>query len=208
MSGQKIILLCGLVALGVLAVVFLNRAPAVAELTNYPLQNNTVVAFGDSLVFGIGTKAGGGFVALLERQLKTEIVNLGVPGDTTADGLARIDLALEQRPGVVLILLGGNDFLRQVPKKTTFSNLQKIIDSIHDQGSMIVLLGVRGGILADGYYEEFSALARKNNIAHVPNVLKGVIGDPGLMADKIHPNDAGYQKIADRIYPLLVELLE
>ena len=191
-----------------LGVIFFNRGPAVGDLTNYPPQSNQVVAFGDSLISGVGATSGNDFISLLSERLNTKIINLGVPGNTTADGLARLEEVHEQKPGIVLVLFGGNDFLRRVPKEKTFSNLQKIIDSIHDQGSLVLLLGVKGGILADGYDKEFSALAKKNKTAYVPNVLKGILGKANLTADQIHPNDAGYQKIADQVYPILAELLE
>jgi lysophospholipase L1-like esterase len=177
------------------------------KITNYPPKEGSIVAFGDSLVAGYGSTKGNDFVSLLSKGLGEEIINLGVSGDTTAGGLARIDSALNREPKITILLLGGNDFLRKVPREETFSNLRTIISKLQERGSIVVLVGVRGGLLsdsADGYYED---LAEETGSAYVEDVLDGLFGDARYMSDSIHPNDAGYLKIAERLYPVLRNLL-
>ena len=176
-------------------------------ITNYPSTGTDIIAFGDSLVSGVGS-SGGGFVELLSEQLGMPITNLGVPGDTTATGLARIDELDQYTPKVVMVLLGGNDYLKRIDSSETFSNLALIIEEIHNRGAIVLLLGVRGGLLFDNFDTEFKKLGRTYDVAHVPNVLDGLVENPALMTDRIHPNDAGYAIIAERILPVLRELVQ
>ena len=199
-----LLIFAGCVLLGVYFI-FFNVSPAV---TNVPSDGVNIVAFGDSLVEGVGASVGNDFVSILSRQINQPIVNLGRSGDTTRDALTRIDDVLEQDPKVVLVLLGGNDYLRQIPEAETFENLERISQTIHQSGSAVLLLGVRGGILRDNFKGEFAALAKKHRTAYVSDVLEGLFGNRQLMADAVHPNDAGYQVMADRVQPELEALLE
>jgi len=185
--------------------IFFKESPAV---TNVPSDGVNIVAFGDSLVVGVGASRGNDFVSILSGQIDEPIVNLGRSGDTTRDSLARIEDVLEQNPKVVLLLFGGNDYLQQIPEAETFKNLEQIIQTIHQSGSAVLLLGVRGGILRDNFKSEFVSLAKEYNTAYVGDVLDGLWGNRQLMADSIHPNDAGHQLIADKVLPVLETLLE
>jgi acyl-CoA thioesterase I len=176
-------------------------------ITNYPpTSDGPVVAFGDSLVSGYGSSSGG-FVSLLSQSIGEAIMNLGVPGDTTEGGVSRVEELLRLQPRVVLVLLGGNDYLKRRPKEETFDNLSLIIGRIQDSGAVVVLLGVRGGVLGDNFDKEFKRLAKETGSAFVPNVLKGIIGVSEYMSDQVHPNDTGYQIIAERILPVLLGVL-
>lgn len=167
-----------------------------------------VVAFGDSLVFGKGSTEKHDFISLLSVKIGQPITNFGINNDTTATALARIDSVTKTKPDIVIVLLGGNDYLKQVPIDTTFSNLEKIVKSFQDNGAAVIILGVRGGLLRDNYNARFEAFAKSHGAAFVPNVLDGLIGDQTLMSDAIHPNDAGYQIIADKVFPTLAKLLK
>jgi lysophospholipase L1-like esterase len=170
-------------------------------------RDGPIVAFGDSLVYGTGS-SGGGFVSLLEVRIGRPIENLGVPGDTTADGLARLDDVLELRPSVVILLLGGNDFLRQVPREQTFANLATLIERLQADGATVLLAGVRGGLIRDNFAAGFEELAEAHGTAFVHDVLDDTLGVEAYMADQVHPNDRGYTVIADRIQPVLEAMLE
>jgi lysophospholipase L1-like esterase len=179
---------------------FFKKSPTI---TNYPSGGKTVVAFGDSLVEGVGATAGNDFPSLLSKMIGQPIVNMGVSGNTSADGLARVEEVNAQDPKVVLVLFGGNDFLRKVPIAETFKNIDEIVARLEAGGAVVVLLGVKGGILTDQYADHFEAIAKARGALYVPNVLAGLLGHNDLMSDGIHPNDAGYKKIADKIYPIL-----
>jgi len=132
---------------------------------------------------------------------------MGIAGNTTVDGLARVSAVKAQDPKIVLLLLGGNDFLRKIPLAETFKNLEEIILKLQAEGAVIVLLGVRGGILTDQYDTYFEKLAGKRGTFYVPNVLDGLITHSEFMDDGIHPNNLGYQKIAEKVFPVLKKAL-
>ncbi len=177
------------------------------NILNYPPKNQTVVVFGDSLVEGVGATPGNDFVSVLGRGLRIEIINKGKSGDTTASALERTADVSALEPGVVIILLGGNDVLRRIPKKETFKNLENMIKKFQSEGSAVILLGVQGGILFDGYEKDYKDLAGKHRAAYVSNVLDNLITDREYMSDGIHPNDKGYAVIAGRVKPVLEKLL-
>ncbi len=176
---------------------FFASGPSIA---NYPPKNDTIVAFGDSLVFGTGATVGNDFVSLLSAKMGAPIINLGVPGNTTEDGLSRLQEVKEKDPGMVILLLGGNDYLRKIPEGQTFQNLRTIIAALEKGGAVVVLLGVRGGVLRDTFEDQFETLGEETGVIFVPNVLSGLFGNMTYMSDAIHPNDKGYARIAERVY--------
>ena len=204
-SPYRIPLAVGAVLLLGLGILFLFKSDS--PVHNYPSSGTDIIAFGDSLVEGVGANNGKDFVSLLSQKIGRPIVNLGVSGNTTAQGLARIKELDRYNPKVVLLLLGGNDHLRKVPIEETFANLGKIIEEIHARGAVVVILGVRGSIIRDQFEEHFEELAEEYDAAYVPDVLDGLFGRSTYMTDTIHPNDAGYAIIADRVYPVLISLL-
>jgi lysophospholipase L1-like esterase len=196
-----------LVAIAGIALAWLLRAgpPRPAP----PTTGRTVVAFGDSLVEGRGATPGNDFVSVLSRTLGTRIINAGRSGDTTRTALERLDRdVLSRNPKMVIVLLGGNDFLRRVPVEETFANLQKIVERIRDRGAAVILVGVSVGLLSDPYADEYDALARRAGAGLVPDILDGVLGRRDLMADSIHPNDRGYRIMAERVEPVVRGVLE
>lgn len=177
------------------------------KITNYPPKNQKVIAFGDSLTEGVGSTAGNDLVSAIGQRLGVEIVNNGKSGDTTETALGRIQEILPEEPGIVILLLGGNDIIRRISKKETFENLSTIIERFQNAGAVVVLLGVRGGILGDGYEGDYHNLAKKYHTAYVSNVLDGLIGNTKYMYDSVHPNDAGYSVIANRVASTLKEVM-
>ena len=179
------------------------------SIVNYPSNGVDIIAFGDSLVQGVGaTTVDNNFVSLLSKRIGKPIVNLGISGDTTMDGIKRLGEFDKYKPKVVLLLLGGNDYLRKVPIDETFSNLGKIITDLQKRGAVVLVLGVRGGVLNDKFESRFEDLSEKYDTAYVSNVLSGLITNTQYMSDAIHPNDFGYKKIEERIYPVLAKLLK
>jgi lysophospholipase L1-like esterase len=178
------------------------------DIKNYPSSGTEIIAFGDSLVEGVGSTPNKDFVSILSQKIGKNIINLGVSGDTTEDGLKRISEIEKYNPKIVILLLGGNDALRRIPKEKTFNNLGLIIQNIQSKGSVVLLLGVKGTLLGDRYKSEFEKISKKYKTAYVPNVLDDLFGNPKFMSDGIHPNDAGYKIIAEKIYPELIPLLK
>jgi lysophospholipase L1-like esterase len=174
-----------------------------------PTAGQNIIAFGDSLVAGRGASAGRDFVSVLSARLGVPIINAGRSGDTTETALARVDRdVLSRNPRVVLVLLGGNDFLRRVPRQTTFANLATIVRRIRERGSAVVVVGVSAGIFTDSASDDYEALAGDTAAGFVADILAGIIGRSDLMSDPIHPNDRGHLIMADRLEPVLRELVE
>ena len=207
--NKKIWLTIGAAVLALALGLFYFRLGKKDNIKNYPSQGADIVAFGDSLVEGVGASSEqNNFISLLSAKIGTPIVNLGLSGNTTADGLARLSELNKYNPKIVLLLLGGNDHLQKIPIDLTFSNLGKIIENIQSRGAIVLLLGVKGNLLGDKFKPEFEKLKNKYHTAYVSDVLGGLFGDSRYMSDAVHPNDFGYATIADRIYPVLSKLLK
>jgi lysophospholipase L1-like esterase len=181
-----------------------NRNPEIAHLDS---SGTSIVAFGDSLIYGVGSTPEHDFISLVSSAIGEPIINLGVSGNTTEAALERIDDIWQYDPKIVIILLGGNDYLRRVPMDTTFANLGAIVDEIHAHGAAVLLLGVRGGLIRDTYNDRFEKFAREKKVGFVPNVLDAIISEKELMSDAIHPNDAGYRIIANKVTPALKQMI-
>ena len=176
-----------------------TKSYPIKNMPTKPLQELTVIAVGDSLVEGQGSTAGNDFVSLVSKRLRVPIQNYGVSGDTSSQVLARMDDVTEEKPDLVILLVGGNDALRKTSKETTFKNIEAIITSLQATGSAVVLVGIQGGLVGNGYQKEFERLAEKTGSLFVPDILDGMIGNPELMSDAVHPNNAGYKVIAGKV---------
>jgi lysophospholipase L1-like esterase len=172
-----------------------------------PTANGPWIAFGDSLTAGYGAEAGNDFPTVLGKTLAVQIENAGRNGETSKDGLNRVDTIAKRNPRVLLLCFGGNDALQQVPREETFANLGSIIDRLHEQGTFIVLLGIRSATLRDKNASWFKQLAHDKKVLYLPNILDGVLAHPDLMSDEVHPNDKGYALIADRIAQVLEPMM-
>jgi acyl-CoA thioesterase-1 len=174
-------------------------------------QNSTganIIAFGDSLTEGIGATKGNDYVSILSKEIGQPILNKGRQGDTTAQALARIDDVLKNDPKIVIVYLGGNDVLQGVAPETTFKNLSTIIEKIQAKGAAVILVGVRGGIFKDPYKDRFKELTGIYQTAFVPDMMISILGNEELLyTDSVHPNDKGYEIIAEKIGESLHKLL-
>ena len=165
------------------------------------------VAFGDSLTEGFGASPGHDYPSVLGERLNLKIVNLGRSGDSTEQGLERLEEVVKLKPRVVLLCLGGNDGLQGKSRERMVTNLGTIIDRLQQEGSFVVLIGVRSASLRDKNEKPFRALARKKRVLYVSNILKGIFPKPIYMSDALHPNDEGYRLIAERLEKELRPLL-
>ncbi len=176
-----------------------------------------ILAFGDSLYAGYGLKAGESMPAhvetLLRRQgIDARVSNAGVSGDTTAAGRKRLAFALDnlsRKPDLVLLGLGGNDVLRQIPVAETRANLVAMLDELKRRKIPVVLTGMRappnlGPDFARAFDAIYPDLARSYGARLDPFILDGVLGNRRLMLpDGIHPNAKGVDIIAARIAPIV-----
>lgn len=182
----------------------------------------TILALGDSLTEGFGLSRKEAYPALIAEKMRAakyhfELINAGVSGDATADGLERLPPLLDKKRIDILILaLGINDAFRGVPIEEMRSNLQAIIDQTrkrHPEIS-IIIAGMQFSIpTGNGYlraFEElFPGLAEKNHTALIPYLLEGVGGHPDLnLPDLIHPNAAGQRILAENVWLVLEPILQ
>lgn len=171
-------------------------------------EGKTVVALGDSLTFGIGAATDENYVSRLARNLNIRMFNKGLNDDTTKEGLSRIQSdVLDLKPDVVIILLGANDFLKNIPLSETKNNLAKILDILKEHKIKVVLVGIHQQFLSN-YEKMYQDLAREKGVAgYVPGILSGLYQHPQYMFNDFHPNAAGYQIVAERIEPVLRRVL-
>lgn len=167
-----------------------------------------VIALGDSLTVGTGATSGNDWVSVLSRWSNISIINSGISGDTTADALARLQSSvISQDPDVVIVFLGGNDILRARPLEETINNLRSIITQTKASGSRVILIGTHNDTFQSTREAEFRRLASELDVEYAPNVLSGILGNPKLISDAVHPNDAGYRLVAERIWNKLQPML-
>lgn len=186
-----------------------DRAGDFAYVRNLDSQGRNIVCFGDSLTQGVGAQSGEDYPSLLARELAHPVINAGRSGDTSKDGLARVDPdVLSQDPRLVIVFFGGNDFLRQIPSSETAKNVEQIVKRIQDHGAMVAVVGMRLGLFADEYGPAYERIAKAQRALYIPEVLKGILSDSKLRSDSIHPNGAGYRLIAKRILEKIKPLLE
>jgi len=163
-----------------------------------------IVCFGDSLTFGTGASSGKDYPSQLSKMISRPVVNAGVPGDTTARALQRLERdVLPYSPDIVLITLGGNDLKNGIAKDVAFENLRIIVEAIQEQGAHVIIGGLHVPLRDRGFGKGYERLANATGAILIPNILEGIMGNRKLMSDPIHPNDAGYKIMADRFYKVM-----
>ena len=171
------------------------------HVKNSEPRGQSIICFGDSLTYGTGAPPESSYPAQLGRLIGREVVNAGIPGDTTEDALFRLDRdVLAHDPRVVLITLGGNDLMRDVPKDDAFRNLEQIVRRIQDHGALVVVGGIKIPLIDRGYGKAYKKLRRSTGCLLIPDILDDIMGDDRLMSDRIHPNGKGYEIMAQRFY--------
>src|SRR5271157_1948860 len=202
--------------LGLLLAALLLSAPAPLAAADTAAARKTILVLGDSLSAGYGVDPDQAWPALLQKKidasgLKFKVLNAGVSGDTSADGLQRVDWLLRRKADVLLLELGGNDGLRGVPVASTRTNLQAILDRVRQKYPAIklVIAGMKmppnmGFEYVDAFNKIYPDLATKNHAALIPFLLEGVAGKPDLnLPDGIHPAPDGHKIVAENVWAVL-----
>lgn len=198
-----------------LCIVFAILISACSENAKYAAipKDATVLILGDSLSYGTGAKEGEDYPTLLAKSTGWQIVNKGIPGDTSAGGLERLsDLLTEYQPQLLIVELGGNDFLQQLPKSQTEANLKAILSLAKTQNVNTILVAIPEfnalraavGNLAD--HPMYEKLAKETATPLIADVFSEVLSDRSLKADQIHPNASGYSQVNQKIYNALKKL--
>ena len=193
----------GAVALAVILAVYLGYR----QLSPHPPVKNArpagenIICFGDSLTYGTGASQGMDYPSQLSRRIGRPVINAGIPGDTTDTALARLERdVLDRSPRIVLITLGGNDLKNRQDRDRAFRNLKAIITAIQGRGALVIVGGLDVPVWGRGFQEQYRKVCEETGAVLVPDILKGLLGNPGKMSDAIHPNDAGYGIMAGYFY--------
>src|SRR5688572_15275457 len=158
------------------------------------------LAFGDSLTFGTGAKEEESYPAQLERLIGRRVVRAGVPGEVTAQALARLPAALEEHaPRLVLLCIGGNDFLRRLGNPQAERNVREMVKLATDRGIAVLLIGTPEPGLAVTPPAFYAGIAKEFRLPYEEGIIGEVLKDASLKADPIHPNARGYRVIAERL---------
>jgi lysophospholipase L1-like esterase len=175
----------------------LGQAAAAARLPPLP-ESARILAFGDSLTGGVGG-VGESYPSDLARLIRREVINAGLPGQTTADGRRRLLLVLqEERPDLLILCMGINDFLQGVPRGKVRANLLAMLEMAREANVPVLLLAIpaRGEALADPLFAE---VAVQGGAVIDERAMIETLVRADLKADLVHPNREGYRRIAESI---------
>lgn len=199
--------------LGLVALISIFLAACGEEQHYTPLPKTATVAIlGDSLSYGTGAAKGQDYPSLLAANTGWNIINAGVPGDTSADGLERLqDLLDNYEIDLLIVELGGNDFLKRVPEAETMQNLKSILTEIKANNIQPLLVaipefspfGAAVGSLSD--HSLYKKLAKETDTPLIEDIFSDVLAKNGLKADPIHPNAEGYRVIEENLRKALAK---
>jgi len=188
-----------LVAIAALAAAC-GDAPKLAPLA----ADAVVLAFGDSLTYGTGASEAESYPAQLERLIGRKVVGAGVPGEVSARALARLPGALdEHRPQLLVLCIGGNDFLRNLGKAQAAANVQTMVAVARQRGIDVLLIGAPEKSLTVTPPSFYAEIAQQHGIPYEGSVIGEILRNSELKSDTIHPNARGYRLIAERVAGLL-----
>ena len=177
-----------------------------------------IMLYGDSLMAGYGLSPSENLAAELNRNFETSgssiiIINASISGNTSKNGLSRLDWSLEDSPSIVVLSLGANDMLRGLNPELTMQNLDSIINKFKKNGSIVILAGMLASeSMGPKYQSQFDGiypeLAKKYDLIFMPFLLDGVALDKKyLQADYKHPNALGIKIMASNLYPYIIEAI-
>lgn len=188
---------------------FISFGCARYEVKNIYSPGEEIVCFGDSITAGSGVSKKESYPYLVSELLGLPVINAGRSGDTSSDGLKRLEEeVLTYQPRLVIIEFGGNDFLRKLPLSQTVDNIRKITEAIQAKGAMVAIADVSSGMIMQNYRKRYKKLAVQTQAIFIPNLFKGIFTNPSLKSDPLHPNAEGHRLIAERIYSAIKPYLE
>ncbi len=188
----------------------------IISLNTLAAKQITIMLYGDSLMAGYGLNQNENLSSALAAKFSLEetavlIINASVSGNTTSNGLARLDWSLGESPNIVILCLGANDMLRGIDPKYIKENLNTMISKINESGSKVILAGMRspksmGGIYQQRFDQMYREIAEEHDLTFMPFLLEGIaLEKKYLQNDYKHPNALGIQVMANNLYPYILE---
>jgi lysophospholipase L1-like esterase len=166
--------------------------------------DGVIVAFGDSVTHGVGAPAGARYPDVLEALTGRRVVNAGLPGEVTSQGLARLPKVLdEHRPDLLILCEGGNDLLREVETSQIEQNLREMVRLARNRGIPVLLVGVPEPALLLSSAALYEEVADDFDLAYEGEALAEILSMGSLKSDLIHPNAEGYRRLAEAIHAVL-----
>jgi lysophospholipase L1-like esterase len=188
------------------AILIMLLLTTVMKRTTVPVKELTagdpILAFGDSITFGYGVNPQESYPAILSQLSGHPVVNAGIPGETSDQGLRRLPSVLkEHHAGLLILCFGGNDIIQGLSREALRKNLVAMVRIANGEGMQVFLIGVPDitlvGLSTLPLYEE---IAGEEQILLFDSLLEEILGDPSLKNDSIHPNARGYRLMAEEIY--------
>jgi acyl-CoA thioesterase-1 len=163
-----------------------------------------VLAFGDSLTFGTGASPSESYPAQLEASIGRKVVNAGMPGEVSEEGLERLPGVLDQvKPAMLLLCHGGNDFLRKMDEARAAENVRAMVRLARERKIQVVLIATPKPTLPPSVPAFYRDIAAETRVGLVEAVMKEVLSDRDLKSDFVHPNAKGYKEIAKAVQKAL-----
>jgi acyl-CoA thioesterase I len=189
--------------LNIMAIAVLMACSTGAKLPRLA-SDAVILAFGDSLTFGTGATPAESYPAILERLVGRRVVNSGVPGEVTSEGLLRLPGVLErEKPALMILCHGGNDLLRRFNLQQTANNLRAIIRLARERKVAVVIIAVPSPGITLSPPPFYREIAAEMKIPFEEEALPAALSDGSLRSDYIHPNAAGYRRLAESIADFL-----
>ncbi len=208
MQKNKIVII-GVSACLLFVFMFLLNGCVAKKVKNIDSLGKNIICFGDSITFGAGSESNKNYPVFMSNMiLGIRVVNSGIDGDTTREALKRLETdVLSKNPLLVIIELGGNDFLHKIPLDETVKNVEEMVKSIQAKGAIVALVDISIGLIMSEYGIEYRRLSDKYSTIFIANLFHGILTDLELKSDFLHPNSRGYQIIAHRVYRAILPYL-
>ena len=180
-----------------------DSPPAMTKLP----ENATVLAFGDSLTYGTGSSGRHDYPSILSRLTDLSVINEGTPGEISRDGAERLPALLDKyQPELLILIHGGNDFLRKIPEQETADHLSEMIDEALQRNIGVIMAGIpKPTLFLLNSADIYSTVAEQKQIPVDLETIPRLLSNPALKSDLIHPNNEGYRQLAENIKRLLIE---
>ena len=200
----------------VLKAIFIALLLSFISNTHSTEKSIKVMLYGDSLMVGYGLAHNENLAAQLSQKFKDDnrqitLINASASGNTSSNGLARLEWSLGNQPDIVILSLGANDMLRGIDPKLTQQNLDKIIANVKNTGAVVILAGMRSPEnMGPEYQQQFDqiypTLAQMHELIFMPFLLDGVaLEKEYLQSDYKHPNAEGVRVMANNLYPFILK---